>query len=136
MREGGLRALRDVRLHRLPVSLIVPDLLAVRADRDEAGELTHLGERLRELGVGGRERRAAGFFVPVAAHEHGDEAERQQRDHADQEADGSLAPDVAQAVALAQQLPNGGGVLGYAFDSKAMLAIDEWQTDEAPARSR
>jgi hypothetical protein len=33
-------------------------------------------------------------------------------------------------------LPNGGGVLGYAFDSKAMLAIDEWQTDEAPARSR
>ncbi len=36
-----------------------------------------------------------------------------------------------QAIALAQRLPNGGGVLGYAFDSKAMLAIDERQYDEA-----
>lgn len=36
-----------------------------------------------------------------------------------------------QAITLAQRLPNGGGVLGYAFDSKAMLAIEEQRYDEA-----
>ena len=36
-----------------------------------------------------------------------------------------------QAVTLARQLPTGGGVLGYAFNSKAMLAIEEQQYEEA-----
>src|SRR5947209_8349711 len=47
--ELGLGVLADVRLDLLPVVLVVADLLAVGADRQEAAELLDAGERRLEI---------------------------------------------------------------------------------------
>ncbi len=57
MRELGVGVTLDVGLDLLPVVLVVADLLAVRADREEPLELLHPRQGLLELSHPIRERR-------------------------------------------------------------------------------
>src|SRR4051794_21464363 len=49
MRELGVGAIPDVNLDLCPVAMVVTDLLAVGADREQAAQQLHLGEGCLQL---------------------------------------------------------------------------------------
>src|SRR5579872_4773259 len=64
--ELHVRMLREVMVDALPVVLVGPNALAVAADRQQAGELLHLRERLLELVDAIGERGIADRELPLA----------------------------------------------------------------------